>query len=76
MATAALKSAICAEKLRLNEELLKALHALTSLQEAQTNHLVKDGESLPRIEPALKAARSRWDNAKLKYLNHVQMHRC
>lgn len=76
MATAPLKAAICNEKMRLTDELLEAVHALTSLQEAQTAHLVKEGESLPRIETALQAARIRWDTAKLKYSNHVRLHRC
>ena len=58
------------------DALLKAIRALNTLQQAQTSHLLRAGESLPRVELALKAARIRWDSAKLAYLNHVQMHRC
>ncbi len=76
MATGALKPAICGEKKRLTDELLEAVRALTGLQESQTAHVMKEGESLPRIETALIGARIRWDTAKLKYLNHIQMHRC
>lgn len=76
MATASLTAAICKEKMRLTNELLEAVHGLTSLQEAQTDHLMKEGENLPRIEAALTAARIRWDAAKLNYSNHVRMHGC
>jgi hypothetical protein len=76
MATGSAGLAICSEKKLLTDELVKAVRALTGLQEAQTAHLVRVGESLPRVETALKVARMRWDNAKIAYLNHVQMHGC
>ena len=76
MATTSITPAVCVEKRRLLDELLEALHALTSLREAQTAHLVKQGLALPRIDPALTAARHRWDVALLAYMNHVQLHRC
>ena len=70
------KPGICAEKKRLGETLLEALHEVMALQDREMAAVAASGEGLARYDLALRLARSRRDNARGLYLAHIGVHGC
>ena len=70
------KAMPCVVKQRMVDQLLQAVTAITSLQDAETQNIIGGGPGLARISIALSAARQRWREARDEYTQHVLEHGC
>ena len=70
------KAGICAEKQRLSQAFLDAVHQVTKLQSKNFDALTTGGGAIDRFDLALKQARKRRDEAKRTYERHLREHGC
>jgi hypothetical protein len=71
-----IKAALCAEKQRLMEELLKTIRDLLFTQEQQLKAVVTKDPDFARFDILLEMANVRKRAAKYAYLKHVETHEC
>ena len=68
--------AYCAEKVRLLDAYLAAMHEVLMLQDQELAEFASGGEGLDRFDLALQVARRKRDTAKTACMEHVAEHRC
>ena len=66
----------CAEKARLSDAYLAAMHEVLTLQDQELAEFANGGEGLDQFDIALKAARRKRDAAKTACMEHISVHRC
>ena len=66
----------CKLKLRLMDDFLDAVHALSVLQNQQTQALVEGDPDFPRFDVLLHFAQEQKDLAKYAWIAHVESHGC
>lgn len=76
MATLAPGQAICAEKKRLTDVFIEAVHKLMEFEDAEVSALTSGSDRLEAYDSALRHARKRRDAAKRLYVLHVRSHGC
>ena len=68
--------AFCAQKARLLDEFLEAIHELTSIQSMQTQAVIDGDADFARFDLLLHLAQERKDEAKYAWIAHVEAHHC
>lgn len=66
----------CAEKNRLLDEFLEAIHEMNALQSQQTQAVIDGGCDFTRFDVLLHFAQSKKERVKYAWMAHVHEHRC
>jgi hypothetical protein len=66
----------CAEKRRLQQEFLAAIHALVELQNQQMQAVIDEDPDFARFDVLLHTAQEHKEHAKYAWIAHVESHRC
>lgn len=70
------KIGYCAEKNRLLDEFLEAIHELNAIQAQQTRAVIDGDPEFARFDLLLHLAQDKKDTAKYAWIAHVEEHRC
>lgn len=68
-------AAVCSEKLAFANDCVEALHRLAQLEDERLSVLMRGGE-WDLFNAELQRARDKMDEAKKRYLSHVETHGC
>lgn len=66
----------CAEKTRLMNDFIKAIHDLGELQSQQARALIDGDPDFSRFDLLIHMANERKDQVKYAWLSHIEQHRC
>jgi hypothetical protein len=66
----------CAEKIRLMDAFLDAIHELGQLQSAQARALIEGDPDFSRFDALIHMANEKKDQVKYSWLAHVEQHHC
>jgi hypothetical protein len=67
---------LCAERTRLQEDFLEAIHELNSLQSHQVAAVIDGNTDACRFELLISLAQERKEQAKYAWIAHIEAHRC
>ena len=70
------KIGFCREKNRLQNEFLKAIHELSTLQSQQIRAVIEGDEDFARFDVLLHLAQDQKDRAKYAWIAHIEQHGC
>jgi hypothetical protein len=73
---AAPRQALCGEKLRLSDMVLRAFMAVVAVQTEHSNDLISGGDGVADYAAKLESARTNWDNARQAFVLHLKEHGC
>jgi|ERR1051325_974946 hypothetical protein len=66
----------CAEKTRLLDEFLDAIHEMNAIQSQQTQAVIDGDGDFARFDVLLHLAQNKKERAKYAWMAHVQEHHC
>jgi hypothetical protein len=66
----------CAEKRRLQQEFLRAVHQVNVLQTQQMQAVVEEDLDFARFDVLIYMAHEKKDEAKYSLISHVEAHKC
>lgn len=66
----------CEEKMRLEDEFLKAIRELTALQAQQTQAIIDGDPEFSRFDVLIHVASEQKDLAKYALMGHIESHGC
>jgi hypothetical protein len=70
------KIGFCAEKNRLLEDFLEAIHEMNAIQSQQTQAVIEGDCDFVRFDVLLHLAQNKKERAKYAWIAHVQEHHC
>lgn len=68
--------AYCAEKTRLMNEFVEAIHYLGELQTQQARALIDGDPDFARFDVLIHIANEKKDHVKYAWMTHIEQHRC